>query len=174
MMAEACIISLYDPTDQQRFPISRKTCCRYKQWPSKWWLYLEVAFGILAFNRFAVFTKDSSCRDDRWWSWHFHKSFHPCILPMGDSGVALRWASIGLRHDELSYDEWFAPMSRGHALIQKYVRVRSHLQGWPIKRSFHKLSGSTFDIPTRPIGEEDPCQNISSLRHKPTPKPKGW
>jgi hypothetical protein len=61
----------------------------------------------------------------------FSTSFHPSMyIAHGRfTGMALRWASIGLRHDELSYDEWFAPMSRGHALIQKYVRVRSHLQG---------------------------------------------
>jgi hypothetical protein len=134
MMAgiNASWVQYADPTDQRRFPYSGKPMQIQRKLTEQMVTVSGNGVWNSYFHSVSQFSpKDPSCRNKA-----LVKLTPSQIIPSLHVNCpwsirAWRYGGLpsGLRHEELSYDEWVAPMrARGHDLIQKYVRVQSHLQ----------------------------------------------
>jgi hypothetical protein len=134
MMAgiNASWVHYVDPTDQRRFPYPGKPVQIQRKLTEQMVTVSGNGVWNSYFHSVSQFSpKDPSCRNKPMVKLTLSQIIPSLHVHCPWAIRAWRYGGVpsGLRHDELSYDEWFAPMrARGHDLIQKYVRVRSHLQ----------------------------------------------
>ena len=125
-------VQYIDPTDQQRYPFPGKPV----QVQSPLTKQTITVYGTGVWNSYfhsvSHFSPhDLSCRNKPLIQFT-HRQIIPALhVHCPWSLRAWRYGGLppGLRQAKLKYDDWLAPMrQRGNALVQKYIRVRSHIQ----------------------------------------------